>query len=532
MSLGDIKAAKYQAILKSPVKFCELFLKNRDGSPRRFWPNQVRSMECKDRLIIHQDATEVGKTIEICALILHFGCTAPKGKNRLLVIAPLTAHLLEIIDEVEHLVSDCEFLQKNLRGGRLITAIQKQPYYTMFFENGAQIDFRPAGKSGDAYKSKHVDMVIADEAAGITKKAWMQAFKRLNPGGVFRAYSYPDGRRDTEYYFRTIKTHEYVEGVEDTNCWRSGAWTVFHFPMSCRPDWTPEREQEQASELGGRDTPAYQHMVLGIHGSPAHHAFDMEAFFACFEEIPEFTCIDLTAADFKDENDFDLDPRLIDAKLRAMFPPLSKARGDGDVWIGVDTGYTTDPAELRVWRETDRNRCVLRVHMERIPYPIQAKVIAAVDRCYVARQIGIDAGGNGKGVIQDLTTRPDFADLPELTDRILSIDFGGATVIGIRDDGSEVRQSTKELMTGLLNSAMRRRSAVWPRQDTETEEQYNNHSYVKTDRHITYSKGKDHVIDADRCAFLAREWFIALRDLATGFVEEKMVSGMIVHRAL
>ena len=52
LSRRDEKAL--YAILTDPVKWGELFLRNRDGSPRRYWDHQKDDLRCRSRNIIHQ----------------------------------------------------------------------------------------------------------------------------------------------------------------------------------------------------------------------------------------------------------------------------------------------------------------------------------------------------------------------------------------------------------------------------------------------------------------------------------------------
>ena len=59
-------------------------------------------------------------------------------------------------------------------------------------------------------------------------------------------------------------------------------------------------------------------------------------------------------------------------------------------------------------------------------------------------------------------------------------------------------------MTALINEALNAGHLVLPKQDHEVEDQLSTQTYMLTDRGIIYSKGKDHIIDAMRCALLRR----------------------------
>jgi hypothetical protein len=179
----------------------------------------------------------------------------------------------------------------------------------------------------------------------------------------------------------------------------------------------------------------------------------------------------------------------------------------------------------------------VRIHLERIEYTAQAKIIAALDRNYRFAAFGIDRGGNGLSVLQMLSNNREFADLPERRERFLGFDFGESLVIEVDEDtGKETKQNAKEFSTSVLNRYLRRRFLLVPKQmrieeklnpgDDLLEEQFVSHTYTKTDRHITYSKGNDHVVDAYRVLALARETVTRLHDLTGGYSEGECVGAV------
>jgi len=136
--------------------------------------------------------------------------------------------------------------------------------------------------------------------------------------------------------------------------------------------------------------------------------------------------------------------------------------------------------------------------------------LAIID--YLARRslaIGIDAGNNGLMVCQALTGG---LDKYRLTDKIIPIAFGGRTEIA-----PGVLQDNKKFMTDLLNQAIADKkwkiagiaiggAAECVFADTKKESQFSRQTYSNTQGGKTvYSKGNDHIIDADRCAAYA-EW--------------------------
>ena len=116
--------------------------------------------------------------------------------------------------------------------------------------------------------------------------------------------------------------------------------------------------------------------------------------------------------------------------------------------------------------------------------------------------MGIDAGNNGLAVCQTLV-----ADMPELFYVVEPIAFGGTTLV---DAVLETKEYTKKHMTTLLLGAIQRGeweipgvNGVFADQDFEC--QSSEHTYATSaDGRVTYKKGNDHIIDADRCAALVR----------------------------
>ena len=101
----------------------------------------------------------------------------------------------------------------------------------------------------------------------------------------------------------------------------------------------------------------------------------------------------------------------------------------GVSWIGGDLGYTNDPTERVVIRESEVAerpvlRLVLRVHLEQVAYPLIAQSIALLERFFTPTGIGLDNGGNGLAVVQELLTLDKYRPL-SLEERLRGFDFGG-----------------------------------------------------------------------------------------------------------
>jgi len=466
----------------SPATWGESFLTNRDGQPRRYRAYQREDLDCDAPRIVHMDGRAVGKTVDLSTLVLWFAFTHP-GKS-VLVAAPYQGHLDTIIEEVEHQVETSDALHDSIaRNAKGFPKIRRKPYFEIEFTNGAMVYFRPGGTGGAAFRSLHVDFLVVDEAAWLVESAWKALRQCLNAGGQFRVYSTPNGLRDTTYYRIT----------------QSKEWRQFHWPSWVAPDWSPQRAAELAEFYGGRDTPGWQHEVAGEHGRPTYGAFNTVQVIRALADVPEYRKVAISGDDLKDCRD----ERETRDRVEML---LNLAGGHGTYWLGGDLGYTSDPTELLLFEEdeeADRLTLILRVHAEQVAYPVVTEIIALIDRLYAPIGLGVDRGGNGMSVVQELLGLDKYRDL-HLTGRLVGYDFGSTIAVGEDDRGNPVRKRAKELMTTLIAESLNARRLVLPKQDHAVEDQLCTQTYVLTDRGVVYSKGNDHIVDAMRCALLRR----------------------------
>jgi len=467
-------------VLLNPATWGENTLSNRDGSPRRYRDYQREDLACDAPKIVHKDGRSVGKTVDLATLVLWFAFTHP-GKS-VLVAAPYQGHLDTIIEEVEHQLTASEVLDASVArkaDGR--RKIKRQPYFEVGFTNGAYVYFRPGGTGGYSFRSLHVDLLLVDEAAWLPETAWEAIRQCLNPGGQFRVYSTPNGLHNT-YYYRITQGRK---------------WKKFHWPSWIAPDWSPEREQELVEFYGGKGTPGWQHEVAGEHGKPTYGAFDPAQVIAALAKVKDYRKVSITG-DALEGCDNESQIRL---RLQNL---LHLKTRKGTYWVGGDLGYTSDPTELLMFEEDEEKEkltLVLRIHAERVPYPVISEIIALVDRVYSPVGIGVDRGGNGMSVVQELLGLDKYRDL-YLTGRLVGYDFGSSITVGEDERGRPIKKRTKEEMTSLINKAFSKRKLVLPKQDHDVEDQLCTQTYVMTARGVVYSKGNDHIVDAMRCALL------------------------------
>jgi hypothetical protein len=455
----DMRA--WYEVLSHPQAWGEQFLRNRDGSPRRYRDYQALDLLCPDTRIVHQDGRDVGKTVNLSTLLLWF-TFVNKGKS-VLVAAPYQGQLDSIMEEVEFQLGQSDLLRDTIaRSASRRLKIKRKPYLEITFTNGCVVYFRPSGPHGEVFRGLHVDLLLVDEAAWLPEEAWKALRQCLNSGGTFRVYSTPSGFRDRTYYRLTMDPD----------------WRQFRWPSWLSPAWTAKREKELTDFYGGRETPGYQHEVAGEHGAPTYGAFDARKVGEATKDLPDYRRIDLWAEAFDGcRGDHAVRDRLQDL--------LNLSGGHGVYWLGADLGYTSDPSEVLLFEEDKQGivSLLLRVHATHVPYPVIAEVIAVIDRVYQPRGLGLDQGGNGRAVEQDLLSLSKFQS-NQFLGRLVGYNFGGTIGVTGKDHWAPQKRHIKEEMTRLINNALNDGKLRLPASDPEVENQLCTQTYVFGEKRI------------------------------------------------
>ncbi len=235
-----------------------------------------------------------------------------------------------------------------------------------------------------------------------------------------------------------------------------------------------------------------------VHGAAAYGAFNLTQVMNAVTDLSDYRRVDLTGdalAGLRGE-------REVRERLETL---LMLSGGHGKYWLGGDLGYTSDPTELLLFEEDQDEvlSLVLRVHAEHVAYPVISDIIALIDRVYSPLGIGIDRGGNGAAVEQELQRLDKFRS-NYFAGRLVGYDFGGSIALGSDEQGKPIKKRVKEQMTAVINRALSAGNLKLPKDDPEVEDQLCSQTYVLTDHGVVYSKGNDHVVDAMRCALLRR----------------------------
>jgi hypothetical protein len=543
-------------ISSDPVLWSDRYLIDPDDPERpwTFWDYQEESIRYHGNTL-HECGAEVGKTREIIAYILWKAFNVPNGSG--LVTAPMTIHLMEIIDNLE------QQLAHNARLGKALVLHRKQPHHHMKFSNGFKVDFRPTGHDGEALRGVHVStFAMVDEAAKIKNPSvWKEFWRASKPGCVHKCYSTPDGDRSTVFYRLCQKADGKLkedDSADDVGL-KNLEFRKFHWSKELMPPpfWTPERRRFYIDQYGGEDSPGYQQNVLGNWGDPENSVFPWYQFQRLLHDVPEYRCLKILVDESHGEVSIygyqltaPLSPRplpdtgegalekgkpepvtLIDrrvskhtfdiaAEIKSFFDPLP-----GLCFGGADLGFSQDPTEIYVKLVFGKaHRLICRVQLKGVTYDQQADAIDALDDIYDAGQNkmgwGLDFGNAGSAVVHILQGQEKYA-AKDYEDRLTGYQFGaaydaisedGETIIDKKND-KPVRLSAKELSTDLLTTKMQRVELQYPF-DPDIILYYPSHTYRNGQNRRIYKDIDDHVIDADRV--------LTLRIVLPGEIQEDL----------
>ena len=189
------------------------------------------------------------------------------------------------------------------------------------------------------------------------------------------------------------------------------------------------------------ESAGWQHEVAGEHGKPSYGAFNVEHLNLCRQDVIEYQKCVVTGEELRGCETEEASRDRLEMLLNLM-PQTGVFR------IGGDLGCTNDPTEIVAFQEIQlpERRVLklnLRVRMEPVAYPHTAQAIGLLDRYCAATGIGVDNGGNGLAVVQELLTLDKYRDL-QLEGRLRGYDFGSMTTLGRagRQTGLQAHQGT------------------------------------------------------------------------------------------
>lgn len=476
--------------LRHPV-LCSEFIKDLDLSdddePWKYEIYQEEILCDFSTYVSLRAARSVGKTE-----VLIFGRTIWYLVNNfypdpLLFTAPNKVHLQVPFDKLTKFIKSNKLLQNYVERSGI-----NNSDYIIRSKNGFQFIGRIAGKSGSGINiiGLHIPFIIIDESGYYpygTFLELMPTFNTFQDGCQMIIAGTPDGRRDRSVNY-------YADEIDpEFSKHRVSAYE--------NPRFSEEDEKQAIIRYGGKESEDFAHYVLGEHGNPVFSMFSRENML--IEQYPIFT------AKYKGK-DFMGDPHFINQILSSM-PPLPNFYEQ--VIFGVDLGYV-EPTEIHILYQT-KGRWYFhsRIELGQVDYPLQEKLLDLLDSKFNPSLIGIDEGGVGKNFVQHLLLDDAYIN-KTYANRLLPIKFGGTVVIGLDENGEEIKVKTKQVGMQRLQSATNNKEICYSSQDEELISELERTTYSKTAageiQYFTESsdgsnRNDDHNIAALMCAILA--WY-------------------------
>lgn len=233
------------------------------------------------------------------------------------------------------------------------------------------------------HKGLHVPRIRGDEVQIFP----MEAFVQLRP-------TYNSWEPKTQQFFCGVPNGVREGSVMYFLDQVSKQFKKYRIPAHENPYFTRQDNEEALRQYGGEDTDDYQHLVLGMHGSPTFSVIPRSSMKT--ESYPFYS--------YRYTHDKKISGM---SYSQAFDRPDIKHDKDHILFAAIDTGYS-DPTVIQIIGKIPEEpwKVLARYRLTRIAFPEQAEIIDWLHQQYNFDCIAIDfgAGGGGMGIAQDLTS--------------------------------------------------------------------------------------------------------------------------------
>lgn len=406
-------------ILRHPV-FCAEFLRNLD-IPEDDEPWELAYYQ-KDMLCDHGKyvvlccGRAIGKSEEILDKATWYMVNNFWPHDPVSIVTPNRVHLEPLFTKLRRWLTTHSFL-KHYVSNRGINS----QMWNILARNSFQLDCRIAGTSGGGSNviGLHTPIIMLDEAGVFPWGTYIELLPTHNTwqeGAQLFVSGVPTGQRDKNVLF--------FADQEDPN------FNRFNISQHENPRYTDADESRNRKQFGGTESEDYIHLVLGRHGTPVYALFDREKMHISLYDV---FVSKIYGSKLKDN------PMILGDLLRMLpMPPV----GSSQTAIGIDLGYSEPTVIMIMYQINNRWRFLARLMFYQVTYPTQQEFISNLSRRYDPTFIGIDAGGPGKVVVQNLINDERY-DRYRLQDKVVSVDFNENVHVGYDESGEELKEKSK-----------------------------------------------------------------------------------------
>lgn len=186
------------------------------------------------------------------------------------------------------------------------------------------------------------------------------------------------------------------------------------------------------------------------------------------------------------------------------------------VVLGYDVGYSPDPAVFFIMYQDIKTgvwRNHLRVILQRVEYALQKETLLWLDNAYNFSSIGIDMGGPGKPVYQELTTdlaQPEYL-VRNYAERIYPVEFGGNMVVAVQNGVNEIiekKDNVKRVAVETVSRWVHEHKFSFNKDDEDLMAELERTKFTRTaSGEPLYKTADDHQFAAMMCAVMSYEHF-------------------------
>jgi len=376
------------------------------------------------------------------------------------------------------------------------------------FMNGFTFILRIAGSEGKEANviSIHTSRIWVDEAQDFPWRAWLSLGNVLKfdiPGHMLWVSGVPNGERRENVLF-------HCDQVDDK-------YVSFNISQEKMSWWSPELEYQRRKELNSvvEISEDYKHYVLGLHGVPTFAVFDRVRF---MKEDYEIQKLVFSQQSFEDTKRVGPDG-VVRYNINEVIvcPPLPSIYGKPKVGLGYDVGYSPDPSVFFVMYQDPLSgvwKNFLRVVLQRVEYTLQRETLLWLDTAYDGFNfIGIDMGGPGKVVYQELTSElaeQAYRDR-NFSERIFPVEFGGRITVAVQDENHELiekKDNVKRVAVETVSRWVHEHKFCFATMDTDLMEELERTKFTRTATgEPLYKTADDHQFAAMMCAVMAYEHY-------------------------
>ena len=371
------------------------------------------------------------------------------------------------------------------------------------FTNGFTFIMRIAGAEGKETNvtAVHGARIWVDEAQDFPWKAWQSLDNILKfdiPWHMLWVSGVPNGeRKNNVLYSCDVEDEKYIS---------------FNIAQTMMSWWNADLEYQRRKRYKAlqEDSEDYKHYVLGQHGVPTFAVFDRTRF---LKEDYETVYTEFNQAAYEKTR---RDGEYHINELLVCPPPPSDFNLTPKLALGYDVGYSPDPAIFFIMYQDVKSgvwRNLLRIKLSRVEYALQRETFLYLDTVYNFDVMGIDMGGPGKVVYQEITT--DLAPISytkrRFKERIYPVEFGGKMVVALQDEKDETiekKDNIKRVAVETVSRWVHEHRFSFDSTDDSLMDELERTKFTRTPMgEPVYKTDDDHQFAAMMCAVMAWEHF-------------------------